>query len=100
MRVTGKGRGVRCQELALAAAIELQGGKGVGLLAAGTDGQDGATDAAGSWADGETVAREADALAALADNDAYGFLSPAGVLFLPGLTGTNVMDMGIGLVDR
>ena len=100
VRVTGKGRGGRCQELALAAAIELQGGKGAGLLAAGTDGQDGATDTAGSWADGETVAREADALAALADNDAYEFLSPAGVLFRPGLTGTNVMDMVIGLVDR
>ncbi len=52
--VTGDGRGGRSQELALAAAIELADSAGVGLLVAGTDGQDGPTDAAGAWVGGGT----------------------------------------------
>jgi glycerate-2-kinase len=96
--VTGDGRGGRSQELALAAAIELAGSAGTGLLAAGTDGQDGPTDAAGAWVDGGTPV--AGARAALDANDSHGFLAPTGALFRPGLTGTNVMDIVIGLVDR
>ncbi|OIR11276.1 MAG: hypothetical protein BEU05_00845 [Marine Group III euryarchaeote CG-Bathy2] len=96
--VTGDGRGGRSQELALAAAIELAGNAGVGLLAAGTDGQDGPTDAAGAWVDGGTPVTGA--RAALGANDSHGFLAPTSALFRPGLTGTNVMDIVIGLVDR
>ncbi len=56
----GHGRGGRNQELALAAALELEGVPQVALLALATDGQDGPTDAAGAVVTGETVRRAAD----------------------------------------
>ena len=97
----GAGLGGRCQELALAAARRLAGAPGVALLAAGTDGRDGPTDAAGAIVDGATW----DASAAggrnpahdLARHDAYHALDAAGALLRPGLTGTNVMDVVIGI---
>jgi hydroxypyruvate reductase len=95
------GLGGRSQELALAAARELAGLSRVALLAAGTDGRDGPTDAAGAVVDGTTWAAIAaagrDPLADLARHDAYPALDAAGALFRPGLTGTNVMDLVIGL---
>ncbi|HEU4682323.1 MAG TPA: DUF4147 domain-containing protein, partial [Gemmatimonadales bacterium] len=49
------GLGGRCQELALAAARVLDSAdRGIALLAAGTDGRDGPTDAAGGIVDGGT----------------------------------------------
>ena len=52
------GLGGRCQELALAAARVLEGAPpSVALLAAGTDGRDGPTDAAGAIVDGTHLAR-------------------------------------------
>jgi glycerate 2-kinase len=99
VRVRGRGRGGRSQELALAAALELAGRAEAALLAAGTDGSDGPTDAAGAFADGDTVARGGDACAALADNDAYGFFSREGGLLRTGPTGTNAMDLVIARVD-
>jgi glycerate-2-kinase len=93
----GAGRGGRSQELALAAALELASRRGVALLAAGTDGNDGPTDAAGAYADGDSVARGAargrDARVALANHDAYGFFDAEGGLLRTGPTGTNVMDL-------
>ena len=93
----GDGRGGRAQELALAAALELAGSTGIALLAAGTDGSDGPTDAAGAFADGGTVARGsargADARAALARNDSHGFFRAEGGCFVTGPTRTNVMDL-------
>ncbi|MGH7519203.1 MAG: DUF4147 domain-containing protein [Gemmatimonadales bacterium] len=97
------GLGGRSQELALAAAGELArgGGDRVALLAAGTDGRDGPTDAAGAVVDGNTwdaVRRGGrDPVRDLAAHDAYRALEAAGVLLRPGLTGTNVMDVVIGL---
>ncbi len=97
------GLGGRSQELALAAAGELgrAGGGRVALLAAGTDGRDGPTDAAGAVVDGDTweaVRRGGrDPARDLAAHDAYRALEAAGVLLRPGLTGTNVMDVVIGL---
>jgi glycerate-2-kinase len=99
VRVRGRGRGGRSQELALAAALQLAGRANAALLAAGTDGSDGPTDAAGAFADGGTVARGGDACAALADNDAYGFFAREGGLLRTGPTGTNVMDLVIAHVD-
>ncbi len=94
--VTGSGRGGRNQEAALAAAIEIEG-RGVTFLAAGTDGIDGPTDAAGGIVDGETVRRGRalglDAGEALDDNDAYPYLSATGDLIVTGPTGTNVADL-------
>jgi glycerate 2-kinase len=97
VHVRGRGRGGRNQELALAAALAMAGRPSVGLLAAGTDGRDGPTDAAGAFADGGTVARGAalglDARAALDDNDAYGFFAAEGGVLRTGPTRTNVMDL-------
>jgi glycerate-2-kinase len=97
------GRGGRCQELALAAAAELGGLRGgSALLAAGTDGRDGPTDAAGALVDADTweaIARAGcDPAAALAGHDAYPALERVGALLRTGPTGTNVMDLVIGLV--
>jgi glycerate 2-kinase len=97
------GLGGRCQELALAAARVLEGAPpGVALLAAGTDGRDGPTDAAGAIVDGGTwraaAAAGRDPARDLAGHDAYRALDAAGALLKVGLTGTNVMDVVIGLV--
>jgi glycerate 2-kinase len=98
------GLGGRCQELALAAARVLAGAPvGVALLAAGTDGRDGPTDAAGAIVDGSTwqsIAHSGrDPAADLAAHNAYPALDAAGALLRPGLTGTNVMDVVIGIVS-
>jgi glycerate 2-kinase len=97
------GLGGRCQELALAAAQALVGAPaGLALLAAGTDGRDGPTDAAGAIVDGRTwsaiSAAGRDPARDLAGHDAYHSLDAAGVLLRPGLTGTNVMDVVIGVI--
>lgn len=95
------GRGGRNQHLALAAARVLAGRKDVWLLAAGTDGSDGPTDDAGALVDGGTVARgtEAglDAAIALSRADSGAFLEASGDLLQTGPTGTNVMDLVLGL---
>ncbi len=96
------GLGGRSQELALAAARELDGAaNGIALLAAGTDGRDGPTDAAGAVVDGRTwngiTTRGRDPAHDLAAHDAYPALDSVGALLKPGLTGTNVMDIVIGI---
>ena len=103
------GRGGRCQSLALSSAITLTGGKtltglgpgGVHLLAAGTDGNDGPGDDAGAIVDALTVSRgERQGLSAeqcLKAADAGRFLEASGDLLSTGPTGTNVMDLIIGL---
>jgi hydroxypyruvate reductase len=96
------GLGGRCQELALSAARTLAGAaSGIALLAAGTDGRDGPTDAAGAIVDGATWAAVAaagrDPGRDLEAHDAYRALDAAGALLRPGLTGTNVMDVVIGV---
>jgi glycerate-2-kinase len=99
----GGGRGGRNQELALAAACELEGAPGIALLAAGTDGTDGPTDAAGAYADGGTVERGRslglDAATALEANDSYRFFSAEGGLLVTGPTRTNVMDLVLALLE-
>ncbi len=94
------GRGGRCQQLALAAAIEMAGHDGLMLLAAGTDGSDGNSEDAGAVVDGGSLARGAqdglDARDCLARADAGVFLEAGGDLIQTGPTGTNVMDIVIG----
>jgi len=101
--VRGRGRGGRCQEFALAAALQLRPDDRVVVLAAGTDGTDGPSDAAGGIADAETVTRGERAgqaaLAALDDNDAYTFLSAADDLVVSGPTNTNLLDLYLLLRD-
>ncbi|MEN6479998.1 MAG: glycerate kinase [Anaerolineales bacterium] len=93
----GQGRGGRNQELALAAAIALDGWPDVAVVCLATDGSDGPTDASGAYADGGTVARARalglDAWAHLQRNDAYPFFQQLGELLLTGPTNTNVNDL-------
>ncbi|HET6367290.1 MAG TPA: glycerate kinase [Pseudomonadales bacterium] len=95
--VRGQGSGGRCQELALAAAIELEGVPGVVVLAAGTDGSDGPTTAAGGVADGGSVRRArtagVDLSAHLADNSSHAALEALGDLLVTGPTNTNLLDL-------
>ena len=95
------GRGGRNQHLALAAALGLQGYAQVFLLAAATDGSDGPGEDAGALVDGDSVARAAlhgvDAATALATADAGSALAASGDLIATGPTGTNVMDIMLGL---
>ncbi|RPJ57793.1 MAG: hypothetical protein EHM24_29185 [Acidobacteria bacterium] len=99
--VKGTGRGGRNQELALAAATELEkSGRPCALLSAGTDGIDGPTDAAGAMADTSTLARAAarglaDPEAYLDNNDAYAFFEALSDLVVVGPTDTNVGDIQI-----
>ncbi len=103
--VRGKGKGGRNQELALAAAIELEGmpAERAVVLSAGTDGTDGPTDAAGALTDGATVSRAAalglDARKFLANNDAYHLFEPLHDLVLTGPTNTNVNDLVLILMQ-
>jgi glycerate 2-kinase len=95
------GRGGRNQQLALAAAIELEGEEGVTFLAAGTDGTDGPTEDAGALVDGGTIKRGSveglDPEQALTDADAGTCLAASGDLIQTGPTGTNVMDLMLGI---
>lgn len=103
VRVVGKGKGGRNQELALAFAMAIEGISGITLLSAGTDGIDGPTDAAGGIVDGNTTALAKaagfDPSRSLADNDAYTLLDGCGGLLKTGPTGTNVMDLQIAILS-
>ncbi|HLM91440.1 MAG TPA: DUF4147 domain-containing protein [Thermoplasmata archaeon] len=96
------GKGGRNQEFALAAASRIADRSGCLVLSLGTDGIDGPTDAAGGWVDGTTLARArrvgVDLAAALRDHTSYDALERLGSLVRTGPTGTNVMDLHVGLV--
>lgn len=100
--------GGRCQELALAAADALQaeGDRSVGLtlLAAGTDGRDGNTDAAGAVVDATTwsaiVTEGRDPADDLAEHRSHMALDAVGALLRTGLSGTNVGDVVVGVVEQ
>lgn len=99
------GQGGRCQSLALAAAETLAGTEGIYLLAAGTDGFDGPSGAAGAIVDGGTCARGgpgygADAATALSRADAGTFLAGSGDLLEGGFTGTNVTDVVLAVKEE
>jgi len=102
--VRGQGSGGRNQELALAAALELEarGAARTTVIALSTDGQDGPTDAAGAAVDGSTCGtiRSAgvDPRAALDDNDSHRALGAGGALIRTGPTRTNVADLALVLV--
>ncbi len=102
VKIEGTGKGGRNQEFALAAAIEIEGIKGVTILCAGTDGNDGPTDAAGAIVDGDSISRALKKGLKVRDfldnNDSYNFFSIQGDLLKTGPTKTNVMDLRILLV--
>ncbi len=100
--VKGSGRGGRNQEMALAAALALDGLENVVVMSFATDGIDGPTSAAGAYADGGTVRRAQalglDAEAYLNNNDSFSFFKELGNLLETGPTGTNVNDISLALV--
>ncbi|MDD5394700.1 MAG: DUF4147 domain-containing protein [Thiothrix sp.] len=95
------GRGGRNQHFALAAALQLRPDDNILLLAAGTDGTDGVTEDAGALVDNGTTQRgnyqNFDPVDCLQRADAGTFLDASGDLIHTGPTGTNVMDVIIGL---
>lgn len=98
------GKGGRNQEAALAAALALQGSKGITVVSLATDGTDGPTDSAGAMADGGTVARGAAAGLSAADHlgrhDAYPYLVASHDLLRTGPTQTNVNDLLFAFVEK
>jgi hydroxypyruvate reductase len=95
------GRGGRSQHLSLALALELESNAGIAILAAATDGTDGPTQDAGGLVDSRTIERGIkaglDARQCLDAADAGRFLHASGDLVTTGPTGTNVMDLVIGI---
>jgi len=109
------GRGGRNQQLALCVARALgharsashaaggtthgsaEQGRAVRFLSVASDGEDGATDAAGAVVDQSTwsmlQARGLDPARSLRRADAYPLLAEAGLLVRTGATGTNVLDL-------
>ena len=103
IKVTGNGLGGRNQHLALAAAIKLANYPGITILSAGTDGNDGPTDAAGAVVDSSTI-KSAESVRIdpekhLREFDSYSFFRKAGGHIITGPTYTNVMDLVIVLID-
>src|SRR5262249_54028000 len=100
------GLGGRNQEFVLAAAIKLgaSGLQDAVVLSAGSDGEDGPTDAAGAMADEGTLHRAQ--LRGLVPthfldrNDAYHFFQATDDLLKTGLTQTNVMDIRVLLTQK
>lgn len=101
--VRGNGKGGRNQELALRFSLELSRlkvSKHVTFLAAGTDGIDGPTDAAGAFGSANLVdeakLERLDTAAFIKNSDSNGFysrLKQGQYLMKIGHTGTNVMDL-------
>ncbi|XZE52637.1 glycerate kinase type-2 family protein [Planctomycetaceae bacterium SH139] len=103
-----RGRGGRNQQLVLAALarfqqepLEVQNMLRANfvLFSAGTDGEDGPTDAAGAWLDDQVWSRAEQLNLDVADylrrNDAYHFFQQTGGLIKSGPTGTNVCDLRV-----
>ncbi len=100
--VRGSGRGGRAQELALRLALALHAEPDFTALCSGSDGSDGATPAAGAFADATSLARAAaldlDVRAHLARSDSHPLLAALGDLYVTGPTETNVADIAFVLV--
>lgn len=103
VQLTGKGKGGRNQELALMAALGIEGIPGAAVFSVGSDGTDGPTDAAGGYADyttaGELRSQGIDIFQVLQNNDAYHALQKSGGLIITGPTGTNVNDVAVALLN-
>jgi len=101
--VHGKGKGGRNQELALAALAEIGKQDNILLLSGGTDGIDGNSTAAGAIADsgffreGSRQGLSIDRF--LADNNSNAFFHAVEGLLETGITGTNVMDITLLIID-
>lgn len=104
VHLTGKGKGGRNQELALAAVEGISGLADTAVFSVGSDGTDGPTDAAGGYCDGNTkeslIQKGIDIYQTLMQNNAYHALEQSGGLIRTGATGTNVNDVAVLLIRR
>lgn len=104
VHLTGKGKGGRNQEIALAAAEEIAGLCDTAVFSIGSDGTDGPTDAAGGYVDGTTrevlSQKHISIYDVLREHDAYHALKQSGGLIITGATGTNVNDVAVLLIKR
>ncbi|MGC4097443.1 MAG: glycerate kinase [Nitrospira sp.] len=95
--VTGRGKGGRAQEFAASAAFEIAGLPKTWVVALGTDGTDGPTDAAGAIVSGDTLAQAKksgiDLGSYLNRHNTYPALKALGCHIHTGPTGTNVNDL-------
>lgn len=97
VRVTGRGKGGRSQEMVLRAAAKLPEGALVACM--GTDGIDGNTRAAGAIHVGP-VADSVLAASCISQNDSYAYFARRGGLIKTGYTGTNLLDIGVALAGN
>ncbi len=105
-----RGLGGRNQQLALAALLRLiesdpgAPAENIAIVSAGTDGEDGPTDAAGAIINAEVINRAKqlglNPADYLARNDAYRFFEPIEGLLITGPTHTNVCDLRVVVVSR
>jgi glycerate 2-kinase len=102
IKMTGRGLGGRNQHLALLCARMLEKTPGVTILSAGTDGNDGPTDAAGAVVDSDTfpeaISKSIDPEKYIRNFDSYHFFKKAGGHIITGPTMTNVMDLIVVIV--
>ena len=102
VHLSGNGLGGRNQEMALSAAQGIQGISNAAVICVGSDGTDGPTDAAGGYADGDTLPSLAEKGMSYTDmmenHDAYHALEAVGGLIKTGPTGTNVNDIAVALI--
>jgi hydroxypyruvate reductase/glycerate 2-kinase len=103
IRVTGSGTGGRNQHLALLAALRLKEIPGITVLAAGTDGNDGPTGAAGAVADNGTYKQakllDMEPESYVYDFNSYEFFKNVGGHVVTGPTFTNVMDIIVVIIE-
>jgi len=104
VKLTGRGKGGRNQELALAAAEGISGISNAAVFSVGSDGTDGPTDAAGGYVDGSTRQRLLEQgiriAQVLQNNDSYHALQKVDGLIITGPTGTNVNDLTVLLLNE
>lgn len=104
VKVEGKGKGGRNQELVLASLLDLKNvSKDFVLASFGTDGRDGPTDSAGAFIDcltwNKVKEMQLDPTTYLEENDSYYFFEKLGNHLKIGTTGTNVMDIQVVMIN-
>ncbi len=102
VHVVGDGKGGRNQQLALNAAISIEGQHAISLLSFATDGVDGPTDASGAIINSQTtlLARKKKLVPEdyVQNNDAYHFHEAMDTILRTGPTGNNLMDIQVVLI--
>jgi len=104
VKVTGKGKGGRNQELALSAAISIRNLKGVTVAAVASDGKDGNSEYAGAIVDSNSYDRMLSCginpEAYLHNNDSSNALNKIDAVINTGNTNTNLNDLLLILIEK